>query len=346
MADRHVGEPTVDTADEPCAKRPRQDAAIDPRSWSAELLTDSTCTRFTLKGFFGNPDEAIPSWVRTQKKSELQQMLREQGFAEASLVGTKDVLIDRLKNGKAYVTMQIDGRECLQRVLNVLLSTWGWDDQHTFSARMPKRGSNLHGCKKLNDDDDWHMVITAVYGFPHQFGRSGNGYFHRIHGHFNRDFYDEQEEIECCQQRSIKRWLEQGLHKGTLRRLCSGRLTPDDYGPYRKVRGAAFKPGNVKAGNPMWFEPDSGGALSLETCALRAGDQLLFLYDGCNVFSVQVCSVTPNAPLIEEAAFRNTCNEHFTRAVVIERGGAGVPLQYGRHGGASEYEDEDEDEYS
>ena len=137
------------TESEATAERPRRETPADPRAWSATADGDGQCNIYTIRAFLGDPDVPLPSWIKTQKKGELQEMLRDAGIDDIS--GGKDALLQRYQTGKPFVEYRIDGRECLQRVLIVCLDAWGWDEGHLFRATMPNRGSSPWGAKKLRD---------------------------------------------------------------------------------------------------------------------------------------------------------------------------------------------------
>jgi len=278
-------------------------AAPDSRSWSKNLEPSEQTEIYTIRAHFGDPREPIPSWIQTRKKDVIQAMMRQRGFDDVT--GTKPVLLERMRTGGPFVEFEIDSRECLQRMLNVALSQWGWDEGHAFQASMPRRGSNQLGCTKLGCSDDYIAVLALIE--------------HRW------DYLESSE-----QQSAIARWVKRGLSQQVIEQLIDGTLTRNDWAPTRVVGGSGIEPDDLEEANDDWLTPAKGGALSLQSVALRRLDHVKMTYDlgDSNTLVFQVRNVQP-APLLPEVDFANSCGNHPTRAKVVERGGARIPQQYG-----------------
>ena len=69
----------------------------------------------------------LPSWTKTQSKSDLQRMMRHAGFDDVS--GTKVQLLERYATGKPFVLFKIDARECVQRALAVVTARAEREDE-------------------------------------------------------------------------------------------------------------------------------------------------------------------------------------------------------------------------
>ena len=285
----------------------------DPRAWSEWVGAADTCNVYKIRAFFGDPDAALPYWMKAEKKSDLQDMLRESGFADTS--GTKDALLHRFQTGIPFVDFRIDGRECLQRMLVVALDFWGWEEcpgSHCFTATLPARGNCSWGTKRLGELD------CLMHCHPN----INMGSFRNNYGHKNGwwDPYHESPE------KWIKRTLQRAgpmMNRATLDDLLSHRLSLDDLAPFRTVDGVGFEPGAV--GRPFNY-PDSwshdvGGALSLEECCLCAGDRISIMYDFCrrDTFVFKVLQLDTNQAVLPQLSIPFP-----TRALIGKSGGARV----------------------
>jgi SAP domain/Plasmid pRiA4b ORF-3-like protein len=106
------------------------------RSWSVDA-DGKPCKIFTLKCMFGNPDEPLPYYVKSQKVADIKDILEKRGL---DTKGTKPVLLERLQKDLPYVRIELDSRECLQRLVNSFLHFMGWTNEHLFEITLPHRG--------------------------------------------------------------------------------------------------------------------------------------------------------------------------------------------------------------
>lgn len=282
----------------------------DPRTWSAAVGAADTCNLYTIRAFFGDPDATLPYWMKGQKKSGLQRMLRESGIDDTS--GTKDVLLHRYQTGKSFVDFLIDGRECLQRMLAVALNFWGWELGHCFTATLPARGDCPWGAKRLGELDCLMFCHPTI-----NMGSFRNNYGHR-NGWWD-PYHDSPEKW-------IKRTLQHAgpmMNRATLEDLLSHRLCLDDLAPYRTVDGVGFEPGAV--GRPFDYpnsrSHDVGGALSLEQCSLCAGDRIsiLFDYGRCDTLVFKILQLDTDKVVLPESPVPFP-----TRSLIGHSGGARV----------------------
>jgi len=71
------------------------------------------------------------------------------------------------ESGKPIVTIDIDGRESLQRCICIALRHWNIrniDNESMFTCRMPKRGTMSDGCKRFKNHHIFHMLFPG-FGF-------------------------------------------------------------------------------------------------------------------------------------------------------------------------------------
>lgn len=314
---------TMDSAKRAC---PPSTPLPDPRAWSATSGNADRCSIFTIRAFLGDPDIQLPPRIKALKKSDLQSMMQRSGFTDIS--GGKDALLHRFQTGIPFLQYRIDGRECLQRVLVVCLDSWGYDDSHLFRASMPFRGACPWGAKRLRDLDS---LCDLNFG-----------------GHHFLDALSNERERENWINRKLKnqRYLGSEVDRPTLEALLDRRVGLDDAAPYRTVDGTGFEPGRVGKGFDRDFSNDVGGALSLNDCALAAGDRISMCYDfgDSNTIVFKIVTVDTNQQLLPEATM---LRRHATRACVDQRGGARVKSQYAsarQYGGvgAVDYDEDDE----
>ena len=311
----------------------------DVRAWSAQIADgEPGATVYTLKAFLGDPWEIHPSWMRTQSRSELQEMLRDAGFDDVS--GDKRAMLERYANGKPFVQFKIDSRECLQRVLAVALSRFGYDLTHAFSVHMPRRGGAcLWGARSYQDDDRFSMIWDldsvhrqadheeALYGTTRQYDNLVKGLeTGRYHG-----LQSTRQPPDMC------------LDETTVDDLLDGTIGLNELTPWREVEGSALEPGTVERG---WDfrNKDQGGALALSDVALRVGDRMRYTYDfgDENKVTIVVRKIEHDQPALKEMNFPckltsfgapgspkpDDENCRPTRATVEATGGARVPRQY------------------
>ena len=104
------------------------------RSWSADA-DGKPCKIFTLKCMFGNPDKPLPNYIKSQKVGFIKDLLEKRGL---DTNGTKPVLLERLQKDLPYVRIELDSRECVQRLVTSFLHFMGWDSSHLFEITMPR----------------------------------------------------------------------------------------------------------------------------------------------------------------------------------------------------------------
>jgi hypothetical protein len=86
---------------------------------------------------FGNPDKPLPYFIKGQKVADIKCMLEKRGL---DTKGTKPVLLERLQKDLPYVRIELDSRECLQRLVSSFLHFMGWTNEHLFEITLPHRG--------------------------------------------------------------------------------------------------------------------------------------------------------------------------------------------------------------
>ena len=272
-----------DNVDDILGKRKMPD---DIRQWSNNLPSTSSSTIYKLTGFFGDPRRSPSSYLKNCKKSDLQSILKRNGFTDEEIIGTKAQLLDKLINQPPSVTFIIDPRECLQRVLVTCLDAFKYDDSHLFEVTMPKRGDLLLGTKRLLNHRDFGYNIECYKAEYNQFYRQTGGSIEdfmevvkRQH-HYRYNIKDQEKYIEILE----------GLLEGTI--------DINSYHYSRVVNGAAFQAHNTFHGTPLLtaeievndrnihlinqqrdMQLYGGGALSLDSVCLRVGDWLEYMYD-------------------------------------------------------------------
>lgn len=113
------------------------------------------CTIFT---FPADPAEATDWQLKVAKKSELKELAASHGLPTD---GAKAVLLERIRTQLRFARFQVDGRECLQRVLAVGL----FHIEHPldrFVATLPLRGPCTHGGLTLDELYDNPRVVDMV----------------------------------------------------------------------------------------------------------------------------------------------------------------------------------------
>jgi hypothetical protein len=93
--------------------------------------------------------------------------------------------------------------------------------------------------------------------------------------------------------------------------------------PCRTVDGTGFQPGPICKGWDRDFSNDVAGALSLNQCALAAGDRISVSCDfgASTTITFKILKVDENQQVLPEVT---TMHRHATRANVDRRGGARV----------------------
>jgi len=237
-----------------------QDMANTPkdasRDWSSSVETDETTTIYQIRVWFGNPQSALTPTL----------------------------------------CMRIDARECLQRMLNVALSSWSYDEGHMFRMSMPLRGGSAWGRKTLGSSDDFLTFIHCARSSAHR--------------------------GEALPPEMVDSQVETGYDRAFVLRVLADPEAAKDWPlPTRTVQGSAMEPGGRRAATDPW-DSDTAGSLSLEEAALEAGDEVSITYDFCGDHGLcaRVESVAAHQPPLPEVAFHNSCGDHPTRAAVLSTG--------------------------
>jgi hypothetical protein len=108
--------------------------------------------------FPADPAEATDWQLKVAKKSELKELAASRGLPTD---GAKAVLLERIRTQLRFARFQVDGRECLQRVLAVGL----FHIEHPldrFVATLPLRGPCTHGGLTLDELYDNPRVVDMV----------------------------------------------------------------------------------------------------------------------------------------------------------------------------------------
>jgi hypothetical protein len=103
---------------------------------------------YLIKCEYGDPSRPLHSHIKALKKADLMSEVKRRGL---STDGSRSVLLDRLQKELPYVRLEIDGRECVQRVITSFLNHFGWDNSHLFNVEMPRRGDSEAGNVNLMD---------------------------------------------------------------------------------------------------------------------------------------------------------------------------------------------------
>jgi len=123
---------------------------------------------YTIRATLGEVPTKMPSWMTTCRKQVLVDILSKKGL---DTLGTKPVLLERLRVSVPWVQYQIDARECVQRALIVALEHFEYNDEHLYEIKMPRRGSFTYGASRLKDIDDY----VELYLITRRVGTARNG---------------------------------------------------------------------------------------------------------------------------------------------------------------------------
>lgn len=281
-----------------------ENSASTFRAWSKAANKDkgSTSTILTMKCMFGNPDTPLQSWIKTSKVDRIKEMLRDR---KLSTDGSKAVLLERLQKDLPCVVIDIDSRECLQRLINAMLYHFKWDNTHLFTCKMPARGALKEGTGNL-----WKQSFGWDF------------YFNVKDGGVSSDPMDHNPRM----RKHIQNKLDAaGLNWSDLDRVSS---EPDAIGHVRSLEGAAFshEMKNEFGDDDSDSGVADGGWFSLEELALQKSDKLQLTYDygDGNKFSIQITDVKSNQPLLPEKNIYG----HETRVALIEKSKSKIRKQY------------------
>ncbi len=291
--------PTNDNANSAKKQKTLQDSSNAFRAWSSQINDSSdTCTIYTLKSTFGDASKPLNSYIKGNKVPFIKNELEMRGL---SSVGSKSVLLERLQKELPSVTLEIDSRECLQRVVNSMLFNFKWDNTHHFECEMPRRGELQDGVGKLWQTLASVDIALAIMG-----------------GNISSDPSKHD-------QRLRKRLDQLGITCEMIARIQND---SDTLGDVRKLTGSAFDPMNGGVGGNDFDDDFSadGGQISLEHLALQKCDQVKMMYDygDHNTFVVEVQEVKKNVPVLPEINHYG----HDTRVKMVGKGQCKMRKQY------------------
>lgn len=296
--------PTSPTSEAAPSSKKAKASTKNFREWSAN--PGDKAPTFTVQCFFGKPNTPLPSRIKTATMDVLRDMLEKRGV---SATGKKTELLERLQNALPYVTIEMDARECLQRLINAMLHYFGWDSTHLFNCKMPARGANQVGASKLCDEFGLDTSLLIRMG--------------RISGNPNHPMYRDNGML-----RHTQRKLEAlGMTWADLQRACDNKDAP---GKWRRLHGAAFEvrvPKNERSDPYDEFDDMAYGAhLSLKDLELRVGDTINLTYDFGDdwKFTLKIINVENDKDIIPEESLAH----HRTRAKLVEKGNGKLPPQY------------------
>ena len=269
----------------------------DFRSWSSQVNDSSDkCTVYTIKCTFGDASKPLPSFIKTNKVGFIKDMLEMRGL---STVGTKPVLLQRLQTDLPFVLIEIDGRECMQRLVNCMMYHLKWDNGHLFEMKMPRRGELMDGVDKL-----WKSIGSYDMGFAIKIGNVS----------------PDPREQEPHLQRRLK---QLGVTNETIARIIEN---PNVMGSVRKLAGAGFNPMMKSPRYGFDEEAADGGWFSLEELALRKGDKIDLMYDlgQSDLFVLEIQEVKESVPVLPEI----DPYHQKTRAKLVGKGASKMRKQY------------------
>eukprot|EP00186_Timspurckia_oligopyrenoides_P001556 CAMPEP_0182447232 /NCGR_PEP_ID=MMETSP1172-20130603/13267_1 /TAXON_ID=708627 /ORGANISM="Timspurckia oligopyrenoides, Strain CCMP3278" /LENGTH=439 /DNA_ID=CAMNT_0024643603 /DNA_START=13 /DNA_END=1332 /DNA_ORIENTATION=+ len=138
---------------------------IQLREWSNHHQSLVPSVVYTIRVAFGEEVNKLPSWITSSKKEVIVNLCRNHGM---NSIGTKSALLQQLKNSQPWITLKIDGRECIQRLAVLIKSQFVsiqqcQSESAVFTVEMPRKGdTNVLGVKKLKDLDEYKEVYWCV----------------------------------------------------------------------------------------------------------------------------------------------------------------------------------------
>jgi hypothetical protein len=258
--------------------------------------------------------------------------------------------LERLQKDLPFVKFNIDGRECLQRVINAMLHYFGWDNTHLFECKMPRRGSLPDGAEKLVDALGPYLGFTDIMyimlAYPNG---DAEKLVDALGPHLGYADIRGSESVMLANPKNLfgeeysRRHIHRRLEKASLTwaDIATAVQNPQANGPWRKLQGSAFEP--IPFGGWRFDGSWSGGHLELERLLLEAGDRINVTYDfgDMNEFTLQVESVFEHTYTVLPELTLGKYNK--TRAALLEKGNVRIPHQYS---GFSDDEDDDDDDDS
>lgn len=290
-------------SDEPAAKKAKVASLTDFRDWAT--AKESPGPVYTIKCEFGDPSKPLASFLKTSKKEVLVRILRERGMDETC---SKNQLCQRIERDLPCVRIQIDGRECVQRLVNAFLAYFGWDNSHLFEVKMPRKGDNTVGAELLVDAMKCSTVVDRFRRYFDDYGMDLEDW--RIADHYRRRIVTDK--------------LQNG--KYTMEDLRRASFDCEAMGDYRVLNGQASDPQAGAYDDEMWERLPAQGNLSLHELSVETGDVMSVSYDlGDNhIFTLTVEEVETNTVLAEESLQGNP-----TRAKLVKKFGK-IAEQYAR----------------
>jgi len=207
-------------------------------------------------------------------------------------VGTNEELLKQLQFNRPFVTMKIDGREGLQRVLSTALHHFGWSCDHMYTAKMSKRGKSNVGTQPYQDIF-MPYELTVLPWF------SDDMYRDLIH--LRKTHTKNKIDSELAH---LTQWERGGIFDDVYRFLAH-RL---QLAPVRTFTGSCISPETEGFSNPYDCDQATDKnenrklCLSLIDLALIAGDRIHYKYDfGTNsTFIAKILECKENQPLLPE----------------------------------------------
>jgi hypothetical protein len=291
---------------EPAAKKikitPEKETSF--RSWAADEQSPGPV--YVLKCEYGDPSRPLSSHVKALKKADLLSEVKRCGL---STDGSRSVLLDRLQKELPYVRLEMDGRECIQRVIISFLNRFGWDKSHLFTAEMPRRGDSNVGNVNLMDCFELDEVEWLYKG---SFKRYGT----------NLDNWPNETSHD---KKTIKRLQRRISGKLTMEGMSRAFQDPEALADFREMNGSAFDPMAEGYDYEMSEKTPPQCNVSMQELFLQKGDVLKFTYDmgSSSEFTVTIEDVKQEEVLPEETTFGQP-----TRARLVGKGPVRIPKQY------------------
>jgi hypothetical protein len=307
ISNENVRQPVArSSSPEPAAKKikitPEKGESF--RSWATDEKSPGPV--YVLKCEFGDPSIPLPSYVKALKKVDLLSEVKRRGL---STDGSRAVLLDRLQKELPYVRLEMDGRECIQRVISYFLNRFGWDNSHLFTVEMPRRGDSDVGNVNLMDRFELDDVERIYKGSFQRYGT-------------NLDNWPDETSHD---KKTLKRLKQRTSGKLTMEGMSRAFKDPEALADFREMNGSAFDPMAEGFDYEMGEQKPPQCNVSMQELSLEKGDVLKFAYDmgGRSKFTVTIEDVKPEEVLIEETTFGQP-----TRARLVGKGSARIQKQY------------------
>jgi hypothetical protein len=292
---------------EPAAKKikitPEKEASF--RSWATDEKSPSPV--YVLKCEYGDPSRPLSSYIKALKKADLLLEVKRRGL---STDGSRSVLLDRLQKELPFVRLEMDGRECIQRVIISFLNHFGWDKSHLFKVAMPRRGDSDVGNVTLMDFFELYDVEMIYKGLFQKYGT-------------NLDNWPNEDSHDKKTIKRLKRRTSGGL---TMEDMSRAFKDPEALADFRMMNGSAFDAMAEGYDYEMYEKTPPQCNVSMQELFLQKGDVLKFTYDlgSSSSFTVTIEDVKLEEVLPEE----ETAFGQPTRARLVGKGPARIPKQY------------------